>query len=245
MTPVLSLITGKVGRDESFRRLVDSIVKNTDVEWELVVSDASEAPWPGTDQVRVLHEKPRLTCSRGYNNAFRAARGEFCLFLNDDAEVQPKYASTAVSFMRNHLKIGLGALHYSEDGSPYHVNSAYGCIYPNFGILSRVLGDDIGWFDEDIYMYGCDNSLAFRVLLAGYGVSDIPGACVIHHSEKDNIRTENQRQRSRDNEVLSSKYMHRKHHWQMIYNRNRVDTGTVPWSHGVDPGKKHGTVVSR
>lgn len=236
MTPVLSLVTGKVGRDASFQRLVDSIVAHTDVDWELIVADASEAPYvPTTAQIRVLHEVPRLGCSKAYNRAFREATGEWVLWLNDDAEVLPGYATTAIRFMEAHPRIGLGALHYTEGETPFHVNSAWGVPYANFGILRRSLGNEIGWFDESLEMYGCDNSITLKVLLAGHGVSDIPGARVIHHSEQDANRAENQNSRRRDNRTLQETYMSSRRRWTGTYLANRVDTGTVPWSHGVDP----------
>src|SRR4026207_564490 len=96
----LSLVTGKVGRDESFARLVDSIFTHTRTPWELVVADASPEPYVSSlPNVRVLHEKPRLTHSKGYNAAFRACLGEFILWLNDDAEVCEGYDTAAVAFM--------------------------------------------------------------------------------------------------------------------------------------------------
>src|SRR5688572_9609977 len=112
----LSLVTGKVERDGPFQRLVNSIVDHTAVPWELVVADASETPYvPEDDRIRVLHEKPRLTHSKGYNTAFRACLGEYILWLNDDAEVCPGYDTESIKFMEAHRRVGLGALHYSEN----------------------------------------------------------------------------------------------------------------------------------
>lgn len=235
-SPVLSLITGKVGRDASFQRLVDSIEVHTDVPWELVVSDASEIPYdPALPNIRVIHEKPRLTCVQGYNAAFALARGTWCLYLNDDAEVLPHYASTAIQFMETHPQIGLGALHYSENGGPFRVNQCYAIPYANFGIIRKTLLEQVGFFDNQLKMYGNDNALTFRVLMAGHGVSDIPGAKVLHHSEQDITRTENQRWRSRDNDILLNKYLPHIQEMRKTYNRLRVHTGTVPWVHGVSP----------
>lgn len=234
--PILSLITGKVGRDESFQRLVHSIVTRTDVPWELVVSDASEFAYPSSvSNIRVIHESPRLTCVQGYNAAFTAARGKYCLYLNDDAEVLPGYATEAVKFMEANPRIGLGALHYSENGGPFHVNSSWGVTYANFGIISKQLGDSVGWFDTDLKMYGNDNSLGFRVLLAGRGIADIPEVRVLHHVVQDQARAENQASRLRDNHTLTEKYLPLRLQWLSTFNRHKIG-GTVPWSHGVKPG---------
>lgn len=239
MTPVLSLVTGTLNRPESFKRLVDSIVANTSVPWELVVSDASDVPYPyaWTEQVRIFPEQPRLGCVKGYNRAFKETQGTWVIYLNDDAEVMPGYDETSIRFMEQHPEIGLGALHYSEDGGPYHANSAWGCIYGNFGILRRTLGQHIGWFDEDLIMYGNDNSLTFRVLLSGYGVTDIPEARILHHSVKDQTRIENQQHRREDNKTLSRKYMPLREQWLRVYRQYRRDD-TQAWGHGVRPRKE-------
>jgi GT2 family glycosyltransferase len=221
---VLSLVTGTVDRKDSFARLVDSVIRHTAVPWEMVVSDASSKPYglelPGN--VRVLEERPRTTCVKGYNRAFRAAAGQWVIWLNDDAEVCSGYDEAAIAFMEAHPEIGLGALHYSECGGPFHVNSAWGTIYANFGIISKELGDQVGWFDDRLQMYGCDNSLSLRVLLADRGVADIEGARILHHSVKDQTRADNQRHRMRDTEVLQETYLPFKRQWMLAFNRHRV-----------------------
>lgn len=235
---MLSLVTGKLGRDESFARLVSSIVKHTTSDWELVVSDASPTTFVSNDpRIRILPEKPRLGHSRGYNKAFRECRGTWCLWLNDDAEVCANYDTEAIRFMEAHPRIGLGALHYCDPGEEFHVNSAFGAIYANFGILRRVDGESIGWLDPEITMYGADNSIAIRMLLSGKGIADIPKARIIHHSVKDQTRVDNQKNRMRDNQILTQKYMSSRAQWQRTFKELEVKTGTVPWSHGVKPEK--------
>lgn len=232
----LSLVTGAYERPNPLRRLVDSVLTRTHGEFELIISDASSVPFACDDpRVRVLHEVPRLGHAKGYNAAFRECHGEYILWLNDDAEVCDGYDSEALAFMEAHPEIGLGALHYSENNAPFHVNSAWGVLYANFGIFPRKLGERVGFFDERLTMYGADNSLAIRILLAGYGVADIPGARILHHSQKDRVRTENQSSRPRDNRILQERYMPRIKEWRAAYMRHHVDTGSIPWSHGVPP----------
>lgn len=234
MTPKLSLVTGKVERDEPFNRLFRSVIERTTVDYEFIIADASETPFQCKPKnVHVIHEKPRKGHVKGYNAAFRACRGDWVIWLNDDAEVCEGYDVAAIEFMESHPKIGLGALHYSENGSEFHWNSAWGCGYPNFGIFPRTLGEQVDFFDEELTMYGADNSIAIRILLAGYGIADIPNAKIIHHSEKDSIREENQKTRRRDNQTLTSKYMPRRREWTRTFNLHRHFCTADPWSHGV------------
>lgn len=214
-------------------------MNHTIAPWELIVSDASDVPITDSIElptnVTVIPERPRLGQVKGYNVAFRQAKGEFCLWLNDDAEVCPGYDTESLKFMTAHREFGLGALHYSENGGEFHVNSAWGCIYANFGILNRHLGEQVGFFDEDLHMYGSDNSLTIRVLLAGHGVSDIPTARVLHHSEMDQERVNNQAYRSRDNRVLQDKYMPSRADWLKTYRKHLgiADPPENVWPHGV------------
>lgn len=243
----LSLVTGTLNRHDSFKRLVDSIVKHTSVPWELVVSDASDVPVECSHpNVRILPERPRQTCVKGYNRAFRESRGEWVIYLNDDAEVQPGYAEKSIRFMEAHPSIGLGALYYQENenrlpGSVYRrepsfcVNTWAGMIYANFGILRRSFGDSLGWFDDDLTMYGNDNSLACRTLLAGYGIAPIPGSRIVHHVVLDRMKLDNQKFRKKDGETFLRKYAPYKAQMQRVYGRNRHLIGPleIPVEQGV------------
>lgn len=199
------------------------------MSYELVVSDASDPPidffnLPHT--VRILEESPRLGCTKGFNRAFREARGEWLIWLNDDVEVAPGYAEAAIRFMEEHPEIGLGALYYSD---PTHigfkVNSCvFGMLYANFGIIRRKLGEQVGFFDEDILMYGCDNSLTYRVLLAGKGVAGIPSSRVVHHSVNDAERRNNNDLpfRIAQAELLKAKYGPRLSEMRAVYEATRT-----------------------
>lgn len=237
MKPVLSLVTGTRNRPSDFRRLVDSIEANTPMEWELVVSDASDTPienesvatdqtWP---RIKIIPERPRLGCTAGYNRAFRKARGEFVLWLNDDCEVMPGYAEHAIRFMEQHPEIGIGALYYADAGTreTFHVNRcAFGMLYANFGILRRELGNQVGWFDEELTMYGNDNSLTYRVLIAGKGVAGIAEARIFHHSTRDAHRVENNDEtyRHAQADLLRAKYGPYLGQMREVYERARLVT---------------------
>lgn len=237
MNPVLSIITGTRNRPLDFRRLVDSIDRQTPMSWELVASDASDNPienepvatdetWP---KIRIIPERPRVNCTYGYNRAFREARGTWVLWVNDDVEVLPGYAENAIRFMESHPEIGLGALYYADAGTreTFHVNTCgLGMLYANFGILRRSLGNQVGWMDADFTMYGNDNSLTYRVLMAGKGVAGIPEARLFHHSTRDQHRVENNDDgyRQAQADLLKAKYQPHLAEMRAAYERARLVT---------------------
>jgi len=215
--PELSIVVGTRNRPEGFRALVDSIEAHTPMSWELVVSDASDIPideqevatdvtWP---KIRIIPERPRLGHVKGYNVAFKACRGKWVLWLNDDVEVMSGYAENAIRFMEDNPHIGMGAIYYDErPHQDFHINYAWGMPYANFGILRRSFGNKLGWFDEDFEMYGADNAFTFQVLLAGMGIAGIPNSRVHHNVVNDPARQENQTQAAhfRATDILEAKY---------------------------------------
>jgi len=220
--PLLSLVTGTRNREFEFRRLLKSITSYTDVSFELIVADASDFPIQTQDlpsNVKVIPERPRLGHSKGYNRAFREACGEWVIWLNDDCEVMPGYANSAIEFMKHRPEIGLGALAYSNLGGQFTVNMYHGMIYANFGILSRELGNQIGWFDEDLRMYGCDNAITFRVLLAGRGVAAVPNSYIAHHECHDHERDLNQYDRHEEADKLNRIYGRHLATMQAVYHQ--------------------------
>lgn len=217
----LSLVTGTRNRPDSLKRLMDSIQLYTDVSWELIIADASDEPVTnfGLSNVRILPERPPLGYTRAYNRAFKATVGKWVLFLNDDAEVMPHYATEAIKFMESHPQIGLGALYYSNKGGRYMVNELEGMVYANFGIIERSLLESIGWLDEDLRMYGSDNALAFRVLMYGRGVTGIPNAQIVHHEINDIYRQQNQFDRFPEADKLKAKYLPYKSYMWRTYRK--------------------------
>lgn len=227
--PVLSIVTGTRNRPTDLLRLLNSVDKHTNIPWEMVVSDASDRPIDSMGfprNVRMLQERPRLGHARGFNRAFGEARGEWVIYLNDDCEVLKGYAQAAINFMKANPLIGLGALPYSNKGGPFltNSNSFDGMIYANFGIIRRTIGDSIGWFDSDVVeMYGADNTLGYRVLLAGHGIAEIPNARILHH-ESPNSERGDLVFRQQQGDALKKKYLPRLAEMRAVYERCKLVT---------------------
>lgn len=219
--PLLSLVTGTYNRPRSLQRLITSVRENSKVDWELLIADAdgkafpwhmpSSGIWVISDGAERPFEPARpMGHTASYNRLFSLCQSPWVIWLNDDAEVEPGYDTNAIHFMEVHRSIGLGCLYYRERRgdvfTAYHINRYRDTLYANFGILARSWGDKLGWFDSDFPMYGADNSLAFRTLLAGKGIAGISNARVIHHSEQDEVRVENQPSRAIASRLFQTKY---------------------------------------
>lgn len=211
MTIDLSIVIGTVDRQPHLNRFVQSVIENTDISYELIILDAGINPIDiKGENIKVIREPKKLGYAKGYNIGFRAAQGKYVTFLNDDCEVQPHWAVEAVRFMDKTPWCGLGAIYYSNYGNDdFHISEWLELPYANFGIISKALGDKLGWFDECVFTYGGDNSLTFKVLLDGKGIAGIPYSKIIHNPISDANKIANMDRQSEDARNLLLKYRHR------------------------------------
>ncbi len=208
----LSIVLGCLDRPGNFLDLYTSIQQDTQgIDWEIVVSDASKITPLNPDafpQARIIKEVPRLGHVKGYNQAFRQAQGEYVVWLNDDCVVTPDWAKNALDYMKSRPDVGLGALSYCIWDRPFFYNEYWGMPYANFGIIKRELGESLKWFDEEMYFYGADNSLAFKVFCSGKLVRGISSSRIIHRPFHDSYRAGNESHQPMDAAILNRKYEH-------------------------------------
>lgn len=216
MSVELSIISGTVDRPTHAHKFIESVIKYTDIPFELILIDSGNtaidiSPYDGRiDRFSVIRDLPKKGYTKAYNKGFRQAKGKYCVFLNDDCEVRPSWAIEAVRFMDKTPWCGLGAIYFSNYGEdPYHISEWLGLPYANFGIISKALGDKLGWFDEVCYTYGADNSLTFKVLLDGLAIAGIPYSKIIHNPINDVNKIDNVNRQSEDARNLLAKYRHR------------------------------------
>lgn len=205
MTPVLSIVCGTRNRRDSYMRFVNSVIRTASVPTELLIGDASDeayapmlVPADLRNVVRFVPsvETPRVGHVKGYDRLFRMATGKWVCWFNDDCEMVDGWDRIAIDFMESHPEVGIGCIYFRDDtgsglSNEYVVQSLYRCVYPNFGVLSREFGDQLGWFDESLFLYGADTAIGFSALEAGKAVVPIPGCKTIHYREQDESRAEN------------------------------------------------------
>ncbi len=191
-----------------------SILEHTkDVSYEVIIADdvstdATKELTRYVENVVICRNSTNQGFLRNCNQAARAARGTYVMFLNNDTQVTPGWLSSLVSLIRSDDTIGMvGSKLVYPDG---RLQEAGGIIWSdgsgwNYGrldnpdkaeynyvkdvdyisgaaiLLSRKLWEQIGGFDERFAPAYCEDSdLAFEVRKAGYRVVYQPLSKVIH-----------------------------------------------------------------
>jgi len=154
----------------------------------------------------VLPENRGLTGA--VNAGIRAAAGEIIALLNNDAEAEPGWVAALVAALAAHPEAGSVAskmLLYDRREVLNSAGDTYGCdgLPANRGVWERDAGqydqavevfgacggavayrrrmlDEIGPFDEELFMYCEDVDMAWRAQIAGYRCVFAPAARVYH-----------------------------------------------------------------
>jgi hypothetical protein len=135
-------------------------------------------------------------------------RGRCIIYLNPDTIVKPDTLGKAVAFMDRHQDIGLaGAKILNPDGSLQEsVSHRYpeekftrgetaglagsiACVLGAFMIARKSLLDELHGFDEDFFLYGEDQDLAWRIREKGFSIGYIEDAEVFHWGGQSEART--------------------------------------------------------
>lgn len=163
--------------------------------------------------VRVINSTTNLGFAGGNNLGFFYARNEYIALLNPDAFAHRDWLMHLVHSMDTHYEVGICASKLLVEGTS-SIDSA-GDIFSKalksfkrgegepserydteeyvFGacagalLLRKKVLDDIGYFDEDLFLIGEDTDLCFRSQLAGWKTLYIPHA-VVYHRVSSTIR---------------------------------------------------------
>ncbi|MCS7260183.1 MAG: glycosyltransferase family 2 protein [Anaerolineae bacterium] len=189
-------------REQSYPRLEIIVVDNasTDRSRELLSTCYPEVRLLALDRNRGL--------TGALNRGLQLARGALIASLNNDTQVTPLWAAELVHALQTHPEAGMAAskiLLFDRRDVLHSAGDTCGIdgIPVNRGVWQRDEGQfdqeeyvwgacggaalyrrtmlaDIGFFDEDLFMYCEDVDLNWRAQLAGYRCVFVPRAVVYH-----------------------------------------------------------------
>lgn len=226
-TPRVSIVIATFRRRERLRRCIESLRAAVRASHEIVVvdggSDDGTIEWLERQRdVRLHVETQRGGCCRAYNLGFRLARGEYVMWLNDDAYPLPGAVENAVALLeRNDMAdVGMAAFYHThrqpwnelhgltQGKLRYGILHVRGTPYANFGLLRRTLLERVGFLDDGYRFCGWDPDLSLKVRRdAGLLVVGAPDALIVHEElADDRKRADAGSVRTRDNERLFAKW---------------------------------------
>ena len=219
-TPLISIVFATKNRFADLKRTLASIDKELshNFDYEVVIVDGNSTD--GTieflktkKRVRLIVEDEPRGCCYAFNMAFRAARGSWVCWLNDDIEIIPDSFRKMMEFLSApaNKHVGMGAFTSSRNPENIHEYVLNSCMripipYANFGILRKKLLEQIGYLDLRFQKYGWDPDLAMKVWDAGYTVEPCPGAHIIHYFTEDELRLKDEHCRAPDCAYLEEKW---------------------------------------
>jgi GT2 family glycosyltransferase len=232
-----------------------SILENAgDVPYEVILADdasTDETRKAGdlVKNIKVLRNEKNLGFLRNCNNAARQARGEYIVFLNNDANVQKGWLESLVKTLEKDKTVGMAGskLVYPDgklqeagaivwrDGSAWNYGRDRDPSLPEFNylkeadyvsgasiIIRKSLWDDIGGFDERyLPAYSEDSDLAFELRKRGYKVVYQPASVVVHFEGKSH-GTDEKSGIKKFQPVNKEKFIEK---WQDVLLREQLEPG--------------------
>lgn len=142
------------------------------------------------------------------NQALRISRGRYVVFLNPDTVVRERALQKAAAFMDAHPHVGLAgarmlnpdgtlqeSVSYRYPGEKYtrgetvSLSGKIACVLGAFMIVRRPLIDELSGFDEDFFLYGEDEDLAWRIREKGFSIGYVEDAEVLHWGGQSESQT--------------------------------------------------------
>ncbi|MDD1753256.1 MAG: glycosyltransferase family 2 protein, partial [Methanotrichaceae archaeon] len=157
--------------------------------------------------IKVIVNKENYGPAKGYNMGIKASRGKYVVLLNPDTVVEKDWLLELVRAIEADEGIAACQSRVLLYGNPTHINTEgnemnylgftwcknYGQVSKYSDVIEETLGlsvcsailrrnvlEEIGFFDEDFFMYLDDTDLGLRMQLAGYKVVCNPRSIVYH-----------------------------------------------------------------
>jgi GT2 family glycosyltransferase len=217
------------GRGALLREAIASIAEQTRCEFEVIVVDGAsrdetaevlrDAHGALGSRLRVIREEKREGFTKAVNKGFRAAKGRYLTWLNDDARpVGDSLNRAVVQLEDSPADVGLLAMFHrctairsvayatTRHGTEFKLMHVRGTLYANFGMGRRSLFERLGFFDERFVFYGGDPDFSLKVWDAGLRVVPAYGSLIDHEQTEDQRRADDVNVGKEDNERLFAKW---------------------------------------
>jgi GT2 family glycosyltransferase len=194
--------------DEALAGCLRSLETQTIEHFEVIVVDNSGAGRvkSSSARVRVITNDGNVGFGAAVNQGILASDAPFIATLNDDAVADPRWLEKLVKAAEARREVGMCAsevrmadtgmldsagMLIAIDGSsrqrghgepPEKFAESRDALCPSgsAALYRRTMLDEIGWFDEDFFLYCEDTDLGLRARWAGWECAYVPGAVVDH-----------------------------------------------------------------
>lgn len=138
-------------------------------------------------KLKLIKSGKNLGFGEANNRGFQEATGDYVLFLNPDTELRESTLNNLVCHALNTEQYGFAA--WEARQSPYEHPKVYDPVtletewVSGAGVLiASEAFKAVGGFDDNIFLYGEDVDLSWRLRMAGYHLMYIPRALVNHYA---------------------------------------------------------------
>jgi len=166
-----------------------------------------EEKFKGNPKLKIVMNTKNYGFAEGNNQAIKHATGQYLIFLNNDAEVEPQWIKELINVMEADPTIGVAQskilsmdmVHIQTVGNlldPVLLTYLAGYDEKDNGQFSKVfeitfasgasfitrreLIEKIGLFDPKYFFYHDDCDFGWRVRLAGYKIVVVPSSVIYH-----------------------------------------------------------------
>ncbi len=189
------------------------------VEHEVLVLDnasgdgSAEAVRERYPDVRLFALERRAGKADNDSRLLKAARGRYCLLLNEDSELRDGATAALVAALQAHSgAAAAGAQLLTSEGEPtacawrlpdipwalaaavfaqdrVAVQSTgdqlreVGWVQSSAMLVRRAAAEEVGWLDGDFFVYSDETDFCRRLRDAGWRILFVPGAQALHHDQ--------------------------------------------------------------
>ncbi len=200
--PRVSLIVVTMNRKEILKRCLESFSLQTNRDYEVIVVDNASSDGTGDlirqafPHVRYFFLNTNSGPPGGRNHGVRMARGEFCVFIDDDAVFAENNAlDQVVSYFRQDNGLGCIAFRIVQPGDGLEeyksipradkkrIAADYECSYfcgAGFAVR-RSIFLEMGMFWEPLIFIGEELDFSYRLVNEGYKIMHSSAISVIHY----------------------------------------------------------------